>query len=47
MYDSNRPAQLHKRERESRDIADQETRPIILSRQRTTKALIRLCGGAG
>ena len=29
------------------EISDTETRDVILSRQRITKALIRLCGCAG
>ena len=32
---------------ESHDIVDEKTRAIILSRQRTTKALIRLLGCTG
>ena len=43
-YDSNRPAQLQKQA--SHEIANIETSDIILTRQQTTKALIRLCGCA-
>ena len=42
--DTNRPAQPHKL---ALDISAIESRDIILSKQRTTKALIRLRGCAG
>ena len=42
--DTNQPAQLQKQA--SHDIANVETRDIILFMQRTTKALIRLRGSA-
>ena len=42
-WDSNRPFQLQRLAR----VLDIETRGIILSKQETTKALIRLCGCAG
>ena len=43
--DTNQPAQLQKEA--SHEIANIETRDIILSRQRTIKALIRLRECAG